>query len=170
MYKTTPFTASLPYIQPLVHTSGVCGFILYLGHVGGGNSCGGYTLMGVATYDTCWLTRLWSTQAKVDGIVLKAAWHWGSDSSVVNNPLGEPGRTPLYVGLPSAWGSVDGDCYVFCFSWEGSLLGTLTDISEGINHWLWRWSISLHRDPVREHGVGLIYWRLRGKGELLGNV
>jgi len=24
-------------------------------------------------------------------------------------PLGEPGRTPLYVGLPSAWDSVDGD-------------------------------------------------------------
>ena len=22
---------------------------------------------------------------------------------------GEPGRTPLYVGLPSTWGSVDGD-------------------------------------------------------------
>ena len=52
---------------------------------------------------------LWSTQAKVEGIVLKAAWHWGSDSSVINDPLGEPGHTPLYVGLPSAWGSVDGD-------------------------------------------------------------
>jgi len=24
-----------------------------------------------------WLTGLWSTQAKVEGIVLKAAWHWG---------------------------------------------------------------------------------------------
>jgi len=46
---------------------------------------------------------------KVEGTVLKAAWHWGSDSSVVNDPLGEPGRTPLYVGLPSAWGSVDDD-------------------------------------------------------------
>jgi hypothetical protein len=32
---------------------------------------------------------------KVEGIVLKAAWHWVSDSSVVNDPLGEPGRTPL---------------------------------------------------------------------------
>ena len=29
--------------------------------------------------------------------------------SVVNDPLGEPGCTQLYVGLPSAWGSVDGD-------------------------------------------------------------
>jgi hypothetical protein len=35
------------------------------------------------------------------------------NSSVVNDPLGEPGRTPLYVGLPSAWGSVDGDCILF---------------------------------------------------------
>ena len=29
--------------------------------------------------------------------------HW-------RHPLGEPGRTPLCVGLPSAWGSMDGDC------------------------------------------------------------
>ena len=64
-------------------------------------------------YDTCWLTGLWSTQAKVEGIVLKAAWHWGRDCSVVNDPLGEPGHTPLYVGLPSSWGSVDGDLNVF---------------------------------------------------------
>jgi hypothetical protein len=44
--------------------------------------------------------------------VLKAARQWGSDSSGVNDLLGEPGRTPLYVGLPSAWGFVDDD-YVF---------------------------------------------------------
>jgi hypothetical protein len=94
----------LPQSQPLVRASGYCGFILYytLGHVGGGNSCGGHTLMRVAT--TCWLTGLWSTQAKVEGTVLKAAWYWGRDCSVVNDPLGEPGRTPLYVGLPSTWG------------------------------------------------------------------
>jgi len=42
--------------------------------------------------------------------VLKAAIHWGSDSSVVNNPFGEPGLAPLYVGLPPAWATVDGDC------------------------------------------------------------
>jgi hypothetical protein len=41
--------------------------------------------------------------------VLKAAWHWGRDCNVVNDPLGEPGHTPLYVGLLSMWGSVDGD-------------------------------------------------------------
>jgi len=39
--------------------------------------------------------------------MLKAAWHWGSDCSVVNDPNGEPGCTPLYVGLPTTWGSVD---------------------------------------------------------------
>ena len=50
------------------------------------------------------------------------------------------------------------------FSWEGSLLGTLTDINEGINHWLWRWSFPLCGDPVGEHGGGLIYWGLWGKG------
>jgi len=53
---------------------------------------------------------LWSNQAKVEGIVLKAAWYWRSDSSV-NDLLGVPGCTPLYVGLPSLWGSVDGDCF-----------------------------------------------------------
>jgi len=56
---------------------------------------------------------LWSTPAKVEGIMLRAAWHWGRDSSVVNDPLGEPGRTPSYVGLLSAWGSVDGDLMSF---------------------------------------------------------
>jgi len=45
----------------------------------------------------------------VEGIVPRAAWHWGRDSSVINDPLGDRGYTPLYVGLPSAWGSVDGD-------------------------------------------------------------
>jgi hypothetical protein len=72
-------------------------------------------------YDTRWLTGLWSTQAKVDGIVLKAAWHWRSDS-VVRDPLGEPDRTPLHEGLASAWGSVDGD-RISPFSWEGFFTG-----------------------------------------------
>jgi len=59
----------------------------------------------------------------VAGIVLKSAWQWGSDSSVVNDPLGEPGRTPLYVGLPSAWGFMDGDQMFSLFLWESSLIG-----------------------------------------------
>jgi hypothetical protein len=32
----------------------------------------------------------------------------GSDSSVANGPVGEPGCTPLHVGLLSTWGSKDG--------------------------------------------------------------
>jgi hypothetical protein len=74
-------------------------------------------------YDTRWLTELWSNQAKVEGIVPRAAWHRGRDSSVVNNSLGEPGRTSLNVGLPSAWGSVDGDFMFFPILYEGSLFG-----------------------------------------------
>jgi hypothetical protein len=72
-------------------------------------------------YITCWLMELWSTQAKVEGIVLKAAWHQSRDCSVVNDPLGEPGRTPLYVGLLFAWGSTDGDCMLSLF-FVGGLL------------------------------------------------
>jgi hypothetical protein len=71
-------------------------------------------------------SRLWSTQVKVEGIVLKATWHWGSDNSVVNDPLGEPGRTPLYVGLPSGWGFTDGDC-MFSPHFVGGLLSGDSD-------------------------------------------
>ena len=67
---------------------------------------------------------LWSTQAKVESIVLKAAWHWSRDCSVINDPLGEPGRTPLYVGLPSMWGSMDGDqMFSLLFFMGGLLIG-----------------------------------------------
>ena len=81
-------------------------------------------------YDTGWLTGLWSTQVKVEGIVLKAAWHWGRDCSVVNDPLGEPGRTPLYVAFRprgTPWTVIK---YFPRFSWEGFLLGTLTETRE----------------------------------------
>ena len=81
-------------------------WIRTLGHMDGGNRWRGYPFEGY--HDTCWPTGLCSTQAKLEGM-LKAAWHWGSDNSVVNDPLGEPGCTPLYVGLPSTWGSVEGD-------------------------------------------------------------
>jgi len=40
----------------------------------------------------------------------------GSNSNVVNDPLGEPGCTPLYIDLLSTWGSVDGDhMFSSCF-------------------------------------------------------
>ena len=74
-------------------------------------------------YDTGWLTGLWYTQAKVEGIVLKAAWHWVRDCSVLNDPLREPGRTPLYVGLPCTWGSADGDQIFLPFFVGGLLIG-----------------------------------------------
>jgi len=60
-----------------------------------------------------WVMGLWCTQAKVEGIVSSAAWHWGRNSSVVNDPLVEPGCTPFYVGLPSTWGSADSDLMFF---------------------------------------------------------
>ena len=60
----------------------------------------GYPVEGY--YDTHWLMGFWSTQAKVEDIVLKAAWHWGGYSSVIKDPLGEPSCTPLYIGLPPA--------------------------------------------------------------------
>jgi hypothetical protein len=39
------------------------------------------------------------------GIVPKAAWHWGGDNNVTNNPFGAPGCCPSYVCLPPTWGS-----------------------------------------------------------------
>ena len=57
-----------------VHTSGYRRFVLCstLGHVGGGNSCGGYTLMGFATTHAG-LQGSGLPKAKVEGIMLKAA-------------------------------------------------------------------------------------------------
>ena len=52
----------------------------------GGHSVEGY-------YDIRWLTGLWSTQSKVEVIVLKAAWHWGSNRSVINDSLGKKAST-----------------------------------------------------------------------------
>jgi hypothetical protein len=45
---------------------------------------------------------------KAEGIVQKVAWHWGSNSSVINDPLGEAGHLPLYEGLLFVWGSMGG--------------------------------------------------------------
>ena len=66
---------------------------------------------------------LWSTQANVEGIALKAAWHCGRDCTVVNDPLGEPGCTPLCVGLPSTWGCVEGYHMFSPFVTGGLLIG-----------------------------------------------
>ena len=56
--------------------------------------------------------------------MLKAAWHWVSDISVISDPLGEPGHTLLYVVLPSAWDIVDsGHMFPPTILWEHSLTG-----------------------------------------------
>jgi hypothetical protein len=64
-----------------------------------------------------------TTQVKVEGIVPKAARHWSSDSSVINDPLGEQGHTPLYLGLLSTWGPIDSDLMFFPILQEGSIFG-----------------------------------------------
>jgi hypothetical protein len=63
-------------------------------------------------------TGLWSTETMVWGIVSKAAWHWGGDSSVANDPFGAPGSTPSYVCLTPSWGSADGDCLIPRLLWD----------------------------------------------------
>jgi hypothetical protein len=68
--------------------------------------------MGVATTHVANGALVYPSQG--GSIVLRAAWHWGrEDSSVINDPDGEPGRTQLCVGLPSAWGSMDCDLMFF---------------------------------------------------------
>jgi hypothetical protein len=57
-------------------------------------------------------TGLWITEAKVWGIVPKAAWHWGGDRSVVNDDFGAPDSTPSNVCFPPKWRSAGGDCLV----------------------------------------------------------
>jgi len=67
--------------------------------------------------------ELWSTQVKVEGIMLKAVWHWGSDGSVINDPFGEPGQAQWYVGLLSMWASWTVTVCFSPISWEISLTG-----------------------------------------------
>jgi hypothetical protein len=57
-----------------------------LGYVWIGHSVEGY-------YYTRRQTGLWSTQAQGEGIVLKAAWHGVSNSSVVRTTLGNLAAT-----------------------------------------------------------------------------
>jgi len=91
-----------------------------LGQVGGGNRRGGATLIRV-TMTHANRALVYPSQGGRCGAEGRMALD--SNSCVVNNPLGEPGRTPLYVGFPSAWGSVDGDSIFSPFSWKGPLTG-----------------------------------------------
>ena len=88
-HKSNP----LSVIQDYVDTYSTLLWVMWEAVTGvEGISCRGY-------YDTCWLTGLWSIQAKVEGIVLKAARHWGSDGSVITIPLGN--QTHPIVCRPS---------------------------------------------------------------------
>jgi len=88
---------------------------------------------------------LCSTQAKVTG---PCRWQHGTGVLIavsLNNLLCEPDGIPLYVGLPSALGYLEFDYIFFPISLDGLFSGTLTDINERINHWLWRRSSTPHR-------------------------
>ena len=111
-------------------------------------------------YYTRWLTGLWSTQAKVEGIVLKAACHWGRDCSVMNDPLGEPGCTPLYAALPPTRGSVDHEQMFSVFPFLGIQKEGTGDRHHspwgGLIYWELEKAVEmdtlLHRGPVKNHG------------------
>ena len=117
-------------------------------------------------YVTRWLTGLCSTQARVEGNVMNAAWNWGNNCSIVNDPLGEPGPTPMNVDLPPAWARWT-MAMSSAVSWRSSLLGTLRNTNEWINHWLWKRGISVHKDPVGGQWSGgsftVVFW---GDGEV----
>jgi hypothetical protein len=64
-------------------------------------------------------------------------------------------------------GSLDGDL-MFSLHVVGELLNWgLREMNEWINHWLWKWSISLHRVLLGEHEGGLIYRQTWEKGNIL---
>ena len=68
---------------------------------------------------------------QVEVIVLKAELQWGSNISVINNPLGEPGHTLLFAGLLSTWSCVYSDHMFFpCFMGELLNRGLLRDTNE----------------------------------------
>jgi hypothetical protein len=88
-----------------------------LGHVGGGERCGGDILQRVTM--TRWLIGLRSTQAKVEGIVPRVAWHWGINTSAISNHLREPGHIP-FRPRRVPWAMTKG---FFPVSWDISLTG-----------------------------------------------
>ena len=74
-----------------------------------------------------------------------------------STPLGEPGCIPLYVGLPSALGSVDSD-HIFPPFFVGGLITGEYDKYKRLNKPMaLEMSFSLRTDPAGEHGGGLIY-------------
>jgi len=119
-------------------------------------------------------THLWPVNNKITTIkgYLIVFSQWGEKKTTLHicmQTLGEPGRTPLYVGLLSAWGSVDSDLMfssicrrapfwglwqTYMNKWmskQTSGSGDRVSLSMGM---LWWQSIPVHGDPVREYGGG----------------
>jgi hypothetical protein len=79
----------------------------------------------------------------MEGIVLKATWHWGSDSNVINDPLGEPGRTPLYVDHLFLWSLVDGEHIFVPSGLTASKFYLRVDL-EILKDWQWNWHCTVN--------------------------
>jgi hypothetical protein len=63
-----------------------------------------------------WWTGLWSTEAKVWGIMSRVVWYWGGDSSVANDPFGAPGSTH-HISAFYLYGALWMVTFVPWFSW-----------------------------------------------------
>jgi len=72
-----------------------------LGHVGGGNRCGGDTVLRV-------MTRALVYPSQGGRYHAEGSWHWCSDSSVINDPHGAPWTVtmffPHFLGGLLNWG------------------------------------------------------------------
>jgi hypothetical protein len=53
----------------------------------------------------------WSTHTMVSGNMPMAAWYWSGEDDVMDDPLGGPGSTLLYLCRPPLRGATGGDCY-----------------------------------------------------------
>jgi hypothetical protein len=103
-HKTTKWIR-LPQIQPINCT---------LGRVGGSNNVQGTPCRRLL--NAHWLSGLWSINPRWKVSCRRLPGSGGTNSSIVHDPLVEPGCTPLYVGLPCTWRSVNSDhiCSPFC--------------------------------------------------------
>ena len=89
---------------------------------------------GVTSQNTAIFTVISQMSPGVNGFLSFRTWrpssdvtivrHWKDEKGHVFFPLRELGRTPFYVRLQSAWGSVNSDCDLLAFRWDGCLLET----------------------------------------------
>jgi len=141
---------SLLQILSLFHTSGLCGE-LYPGSLEAVTGVEKLPCRGLLWHMPANRALVYWSQ----GGRYCIAWHWGSNRSVVNSPLGEPGLTPMYLGLQSMWAPW---MVNICFPvvWDNSLIEN-SEIYEWINEWTIgsgnRASLSIGA-PLGDHGEG----------------